>query len=91
MDIPYCTAPQAAFEATTSLRDVALKTYEENFVAVIEPHISENFINTTVFGDQRVPTKNEDGEQQSVQHFRKFIHITRKPYMHRCIGHVLPL
>ena len=41
--------------------------------AVIEIHTSGNFIDNMAFGDQRVSTKNEDGEQHSVQYFGKFI------------------
>ena len=58
-------------------------------IAVIETHILGNFIYNMVFGDHRVSTKNEDGEQHSVQYFEKCIHITGKPYTHRYIGHVL--
>ena len=66
------------------------KTHKQNVIAVIETHISENFINNMVFGDQRVSSKRiEDGEQHSVKYFGKAIHITGKPYMHRYIGHVL--
>ena len=39
-----------------------------------------NFIDNMVFGDQRVSTKNEDGEQHSVQYFGKFIQLTAKLY-----------
>ena len=47
---------------------------------VIEIHTSGNFIDSMVFGDQRVSTKNEDGEQHSVQYFGKFIQLTGKLY-----------
>ena len=54
------------------------KTHKKNVFAVIEIHTSGNFIDNMVFGDQRVSTKNEDGEQHSVQYFGKFIQITGK-------------
>ena len=57
------------------------KTHKQNVFAVIEIHTSGNFINNMVFGDQRVSTKNEDGEQHSVQYFGKFIQITGKLYI----------
>ena len=65
------------------------KTHKQNVIALIETHILGNFINNMVFGDRRVSTKNEDGEQHSIQYFGKFIHITGKPYTHRYISHVL--
>ena len=45
------------------------KTHKQNVFAVIEIHTSGNFIDNMVFGDQRVSTKNEDGEQHSVNYF----------------------
>ena len=35
-------------------------------IAHIETHILGDFINNMVFGDQRVSTKNDDGEQHSL-------------------------
>ena len=54
------------------------KTHKQNVFAVIEIHTSGNFIDNMVFGDQRVSTNNEDGEQHSVQYFGKFIQLTGK-------------
>ena len=56
------------------------KTHKQNVFAVIEIHTTGNFIDNMVFGDQRVFTENEDGEQYSVQYFGKFIQLTGKLY-----------
>ena len=65
------------------------KTHKQNVIALMETHLWGDFINNMVFGDQRVSTINEDGEQHLVQYFGKFIHITGKPYTHKYISHVL--
>ena len=63
-----------------SFHKTLCKTHKQNAFAVIKIHTSGNFIDNMVFGDQRVSTKNEDGEQHSVQYFGKFIQMTGKLY-----------